>query len=159
MKPSHFTEGRDNNFNLIRIIAAFAVLVDHSYALSLGSAEAVPTIIGMSLAVLPVDVFFVTSGFLVTASLLKRQSAIEFVLARVLRIYPALLVMQVLVVFGLGLFFTTAGRASYLVNYHTLLYLIKGSTLVTCVDQTLPGVFQNNPFKNTVNGSLWTMPN
>lgn len=158
MKLSNLTQGRDNNFNLIRIIAAFAVLVDHSFALSLGSPDAVPTIIGMSMAVLPVDVFFVTSGFLVTASLLKRQSIIEFVLARVLRIYPALLVMQFLVVFGLGLFFTTAPWKSYLVSYHTFLYWIKGSTLFTGLVTTLPGVFESNPFKNIVNGSLWTMP-
>jgi len=51
------------------------------------------------------DVFFITSGFLVTASLLARQSTVEFVWARVLRVFPALFVMLVLTVFGLGLFF------------------------------------------------------
>ena len=160
MKLSNIAQGRDNNFNLIRIIAAFAVLVDHSFALAIGRADSMPILESarLNLSGCAVDVFFVTSGFLVTASLLTRQNTLEFVLARILRIYPALLVMQVLVVFGLGLFFTTAGRASYLDNYHTLLYWVKGSTLITGLDTTLPGVFESNPFKNYVNGSLWTMP-
>ena len=160
MKLSNLTEGRDNNFNLIRIIAALAVLVDHSFALAVGTADARPFLkySSLNISFLAVDVFFVTSGFLVTASLLKRQNIMEFVLARVLRIYPALLVMQFLVVFGLGLFFTTAGRTSYLVSSDTLVYWIKGSTLVTGLATTLPGVFERNPFKNSVNGSLWTMP-
>ncbi len=160
MKLSDLAQGRDNNFNLIRIIAALAVLVDHSFALVIGRLDAMLFLdsTGLNISTLAVDVFFVTSGFLVTSSLLTRQNSIEFVLARALRIYPALLVMQVLVVFGLGLFFTTAGRASYLTSDHTFLYWVKGSTLVTGLVTTLPGVFENNPFNNFINGSLWTMP-
>lgn len=158
MKLSDLAQGRDNNFNLIRIIAAFAVLVNHSFALAIGTVNAQPTLFNITLGRVALDALFITSGFLVTASLLKRQDTIEFVVARILRLYPALLVMQVLVVFGLGFFFTTAGRASYLTSAHTFLFWIKGSTLVAGVDQTLPGVFQNNPLKNYVNGSLWTMP-
>ena len=91
MKLSNLTEGRDNNFNLIRIVAALAVLVDHSFALAIGTADARPFLINSSLNIsfLAVDIFFVTSGFLVTASLLTRQNTMEFVLARALRIYPA----------------------------------------------------------------------
>lgn len=37
---SNYTEGRDNNFNLIRIIAALAVLVTHRVALAIGTGAA-----------------------------------------------------------------------------------------------------------------------
>jgi len=37
MKLSHYTQGRDNNFNLIRIAAALAVLLVHSFPIALGS--------------------------------------------------------------------------------------------------------------------------
>lgn len=160
MKLSKFTQGRDNNFNLIRIIAAFAVLVTHSFALAIGTGDAEPfrESLGMTLGSIAVDVFFITSGFLVTASLLTRQSTIEFIWARVLRIFPALLAMLVLTVFGLGVFYTSLPLPSYLADSKTYIYLMKCATLITGVAYNLSGVFEGNPYKNAVNGSLWTMP-
>jgi peptidoglycan/LPS O-acetylase OafA/YrhL len=160
MKLSYLTNGRDNNFTLIRIVAALIVLVDHSFALVMGTADARPFRISshLDLSFLAVDVFFVTSGFLVTRSLLTRQDALEFVWARALRVYPALLVMQFLVVFGLGLHLTTLPWKSYVMSIQTLTYWVKGSTLVTGLVTMLPGVFEHNPFNNSVNTSLWTLP-
>lgn len=160
MKLSNFTQGRDNNFNLIRIVAALSVLVSHSFPLAIGSGAAEPfgESLGLTIGSLAVDIFFITSGFLVAASLLTRQSIIEFVWARALRIFPALLVMVLLTVFGLGVFFTTASLQSYLANTVIYVYLLKCATLITGVKFTLPGVFENNPYKFIVNGSLWTMP-
>ena len=106
-----------------------------------------------------VDVFFITSGFLVTASLLTRQSIIEFVWARVLRIYPALLILVLFTVFVLGVYFTSLPLSAYFTSGRTYTYLLKCSTLISLgVPFKLPGVFDNNPFKSAVNGSLWTMP-
>ena len=160
MKLSNLAQGRDNNFNLIRIVAALAVLVTHSFALATGTGDAEPfrERLGMTMGSIAVDIFFITSGFLVAASLLTRQSVIEFVWARVLRIFPALLVMLILTVFGLGVFFTTLSLTSYLTDSGTYFYLLKCATLITGVAENLPGVFDGNPYKNAVNGSLWTMP-
>ena len=36
MKVADLAQGKDNNFNLIRIIAAYAVLVQHAFPLALG---------------------------------------------------------------------------------------------------------------------------
>lgn len=160
MKLSDYSQGRDNNFNLIRMIAALAVLVTHSFALVYGSGDAEPfhDSLGMTIGGIAVDVFFITSGFLVTASLLYRQSTIEFIWARVLRVFPALLVMLLLTVFVLGTFFTTLTLLNYLSTQATYAYLFKCSTLLFGVAYDLPGVFQDNPYPNAVNGSLWTMP-
>ena len=81
------TSGRDNNFNLIRFCAAFAVLISHSFAIATGSGSAEPMrhTLGLTWAYIAVDVFFLTSGFLVTASLISRQSAVGFAWARALR--------------------------------------------------------------------------
>lgn len=160
MKISDFTQGRDNNFNLIRILAAFSVLVSHSFPLAGGRGSVQPflNVIGMTIGSIAVDIFFLTSGFLLTASLLNKQSIIEFIWDRFLRIYPALYVMLLLTVFGIGLFFTTVPWSSYLTDSKTHTYLLKCSTLFAGVGRHLPGVFENNPYKNAVNGSLWTMP-
>lgn len=160
MKLSNFTEGKDNNFNLIRIVAALAVLVTHSFALAIGTGDAEPfrNTLGMTMGAIAVDVFFITSGFLVTGSLFTRQSAIEFIWARSLRIFPALLVMLVLTVFVLGVYFTSLPVDSYLRNSMTHRYFLSCATLVAGITYNLPGVFEGNPYKSAVNGSLWTMP-
>lgn len=157
---SEFTAGKDNNFNLIRILAALAVLVTHSFALATGSPSSEPfrMTLGITMGTIAVDIFFITSGFLVTGSLLSKESALEFVWARFLRIYPALVVMVVLTVFALGPYFTTLPLADYFYDRKTYIYLLKCSTLIGNLSFYLPGVFEENPYKGAINGSLWTMP-
>ncbi|WP_051048932.1 acyltransferase [Ideonella sp. B508-1] len=161
MKLTDLIQGRDNNFNLIRIAAAYAVLVTHSFALALGTGDAEPLrqTLGMTLGSIAVDVFFLTSGFLVTASLLTKQDSLEFTVARVLRIFPGLLVMLLFSVFVIGLSFTTLSWRDYLTNAQTYKYFAKCLTLVRGVAFELPGVFHGNPYDNSINGSLWTLPN
>lgn len=152
--------GRDNNFNLIRLIAAFAVLISHSFALALGTTDAEPLrkTLGMALGNIAVDVFFITSGFLVTASVLTRHNVASFVRARALRIFPALWVMLLLTVFGLGALATSLPAMVYLSLPDTYHYLAKNAALITGVIYDLPGVFDGNPYKHVVNSSLWTLP-
>lgn len=159
MRLSDFSQDRNNNFNLIRIVAALAVLVSHSFPLAIGhnGADPLKEIIGMTMGNIAVDVFFITSGFLVTSSLLNRQSIIGFVWARVLRIFPALLAMLLLTIFVLGVYFTSWSILNYLSSGSTYIYLAKCSTLITGVAFNLPGVFANVPYSHYVNGSLWTM--
>ncbi|CAG4887419.1 acyltransferase family protein [Paraburkholderia saeva] len=161
MKLAHAALGRkdENNFNLLRIIAALAVLFSHSFALVTGDTEAEPLVkaIGMTPGTMAVDVFFVTSGFLVTKSLLTRKNVFEFLWARCLRIYPALFVMLVLLVLGVGVTFTTLPAAVFLADHQTWHFVAKTAILVSGSVFDLPGVFTTNPYPNTVNGSLWTM--
>lgn len=154
-----YAQGRNNNFNLIRFIAAFAVLLTHTFALVTGNPQAEPlrSEFGISLGTIAVDIFFITSGYLVTASLLNRQSLAEFIWARVLRIYPALWVM-LFITFLVSVVVTKLPVAEFLSNYQVAVYFIKCATLLAGVAYDLPGVFDTNPYKSAVNGSLWTMP-
>lgn len=157
---SDFTKSRDNNFNIIRFLAAFFVLITHSFALVAGSGSMEPmrSSLGMTLGTMAVNIFFITSGFLVTGSLISRKSLTEFVAARFFRIYPALLVMVFLSVFALGLFCTSLLKLNYLTSIYTWKYFIHNSTLINGIVFTLPGVFDQVHYKNIVNGSLWTLP-
>ncbi len=159
-KISDYATNKDNNFNLMRLIAATAVLVSHSFALAIGSSSAEPlgTSLGVTFGSMAVDFFFIISGFLVTGSLLTKKSLLQFAWARILRIYPAILVVVFLSVFVLGIFFTTYPIHSFLSAKQTYAYLFKNMTLISGVTYTLPGVFEVNPYKNSVNGSLWTLP-
>ena len=160
MRLIEAAHGKDNNFNLMRLIAALAVLVTHSFAIATGDPKTEPLRgwLGMTLGDFAVDAFFITSGFLVTASLARRQSAIDFVCARALRVYPALLVMLGLTVLLLGTALSRLPAGEYLTHYGTFKYLAKCATLVFGIEYVLPGVFEGNPYKSAVNGSLWSMP-
>jgi peptidoglycan/LPS O-acetylase OafA/YrhL len=160
MRLSAAALGRDNNFNLIRFLAALGVLVTHSYAL-VGMpphSEPLRGLVGISFGTVAVDAFFITSGFLVTGSLLARERLQEFIVARVLRIYPALVVVVVLMVFALGLGFTTLPLGEYLRHGDTRAFLVGNITLMNGAVFYLPGVFEMNSFPRAVNASLWTLP-
>ena len=157
---SEYAVGRDNNFNLIRLVAALSVLFSHSVA-ALGlpsSREFFFDHLGLSLAEVAVDVFFVTSGFLVAGSLVNRGDVIAFLWARALRIYPAIWVMLILTVFVLAPALTTLPLADYFASPKTHDYFVKCATLIGGVRYSLPGVFETNPLHGEFNGSLWTLP-
>ena len=68
--------GRDNNFNLIRFVAALLVVITRAIALATGNVEVTPLdVFGGLVAVLVPDVFVVAGGYLSTASLLARNDA------------------------------------------------------------------------------------
>lgn len=159
MKISQVVHGRDNNFNLVRIIAALAVLCSHSFALATGhgSAEPLKAGYGLTLGDIAVDIFFVTSGFLVTGSLLSRKGVIAFIWARALRIYPALWVMLGMTVFIMGPALTALPVGEYLSQYGTRHYLFLNAILFQGVNYFLPGMFYYAPWKYVVNGSLWSL--
>jgi peptidoglycan/LPS O-acetylase OafA/YrhL len=154
------TQGKDNNLKLIRIIAALTVLLSHSFALSKGTPDAEPLrlYLGMTLGDISVDIFFITSGFLITKSLICRANIIDFIWARILRVLPALAVMLLLTVLGMGIYFTKVPILEYLRHPDTWMYVFKNTSLLTGAEFTLPGVFQDNPIPDIVNGSLWTLP-
>ena len=106
-------QGRDNNFNLIRLCAATAVLVSHAWPLTRGpgTVEPLQRLTGHSLGTLAVYVFFAVSGFFVSASFARRASAADFLAARALRLFPALTVSLVLVTLLMGPLLTTLSAA------------------------------------------------
>lgn len=151
-----FEQG-SNNFDALRLLAALAVLVSHSYPLTRHGADPLARWTqgqtdGGSAAV---AAFFVISGFLVTRSVLSRDPG-QYVRARLLRILPALLVVVVVQTFVIGPVFTTLPWRDYLGDAQTFAGLRNAS--VFDLRNTLPGVFAANPYPDVVNGSLWTLP-
>jgi peptidoglycan/LPS O-acetylase OafA/YrhL len=160
MLLSEYASNRDNNFNLLRFFAALFVLYTHSFSLTTGDADNEPLrlLLGMSLGDIAVDIFFITSGFLITSSYINRGNVVAFAWARILRIYPALITAVLFCVLIVGGWFTTLSISEYLLNSQTHTYLLKNMTLLLGVQHELPGVFDTIPWKGIVNGSLWTLP-
>ncbi|GAB3693371.1 acyltransferase [Spirosoma flavus] len=145
---------RDNNFNLLRFIAACAVLFCHAQPVI---GETITPIHYFS-GFVAVDVFFIASGFLVTGSLLNRNDLKFFIVSRFLRIFPGLMVCLLVSVFIIGLQFTTLSSKDYLSNQHIYYYLYHNLNLLSTPDWNLPGVFESNRFNSAINISLWTLP-
>lgn len=146
--------GRQNNFDLIRFIAAGFVIVSHSFAVSGGFAE--PGVGSTTLGTLGVYIFFSISGFLVTKSWLAHPRLSAFIGKRLLRIMPGLIGATLFVVFIVGPIFSSVPLRQYLTDPETLKYF--GNPWLFNLAYTLPGVFAANAFPQNVNGPIWTLP-
>jgi peptidoglycan/LPS O-acetylase OafA/YrhL len=144
---SDFVNSRDNNFNLLRFIAASLVIFGHSWP----GADPLMSITRTPSAHMAVDIFFGISGFLVTGSLLSRKNVLAFATARLLRLVPGLFISTLITVFGIGLYFTTLPTREYLHHADIYQYIWINCTLLD-TQPSLPGVFDGN-----VNGPLWTL--
>jgi peptidoglycan/LPS O-acetylase OafA/YrhL len=161
MRLSEHAKSRDNNFTLLRLLAALTVVLVHSGPiLGLGSTEQgfLFAHIGRALGPIALDWLFVTSGFLVPASLFQRGDLNHFVWARALRLYPALWLCLPLTVLILAPLVSTLPAKDYYASKETWTYFWRGMTLFNGIRYTLPGVFDANPLKGQFNGSLWTLP-
>jgi peptidoglycan/LPS O-acetylase OafA/YrhL len=158
LRLADVAEDRNNNFNLIRFLSAIGVIVFHSYALA-GQIKLDPItrLLGTETSgSLGVRAFFVVSGFLVTRSFLTRGALAPFLLARMLRIYPALIVATLFSI-GVAAWSSTVPLGSFLSDPLTRQYVV-GNSLAWRAQFLLPGAFTDNPFPQGVNGSLWTIP-
>ncbi|SPO53927.1 conserved membrane protein of unknown function [Pseudomonas sp. JV551A1] len=155
--------GRDNNFLIIRLLAATAVVVGHSFALSYRECLSCtdPGLqLGMPVPVhsLGVEVFFMVSGFLIAASG-EKNSARDFYLARALRILPGLLVCLLLMAFVLGPVITSLPLTEYFSQRQVYRYVYSPLLVFKDAQFLLPGVsFTPRPYGDSINGSLWTIP-
>jgi peptidoglycan/LPS O-acetylase OafA/YrhL len=151
-------QGRANNIQLLRLLAATCVVLFHSYALT-GRWTSEPlwkVAPELNFGVLGVKCFFVISGFLVTQSWLARRDPGGFVIARVLRIYPALVAATIFTILLAGAS-STLPWGSFLSHAQTWDYAWRVALGWDMVYR-LPGAFPANPFPHDVNGSLWTLP-
>jgi peptidoglycan/LPS O-acetylase OafA/YrhL len=143
---------RANNFDFIRLLAAFLVVWGHSLILLKLS---VPGVWGMSISTAGVTIFFALSGYLVTESWLRAPQISTFFLKRSLRIFPALAGCVLLCVFILGPILTRLSLSEYLQHPFALGYL---TNIALYIKYSLPAVFDKNVYPHTVNGSLWSLP-
>jgi peptidoglycan/LPS O-acetylase OafA/YrhL len=145
---------RSNNFDALRLVGALAVMFAHAFALQ-GRPEAIPMVFGHPLQTLGVILFFCISGYLITASFERTRNPVTYLVARCLRIFPALVVVVVLTAYVLGPLVTTLPREEYFAHPWTSEYVTNNIRL--WVQFPLPGVWNDNPLPGAVNGSLWTL--
>src|SRR5436190_11063185 len=137
------------SFDLMRLAAALLVVVSHTFPLS---GQPALRIWGVEdLGALGVSIFFVISGYLVSASYVRDPTT--YLLKRILRIEPGLIASLVVTVLLLSLV-TTAPAAEYWPG--AAAYVVRNALLYPATYE-LPGVFQAAPMAGIVNGVLWTL--
>lgn len=140
---------RDNNFDVIRLLAALQVAVLHAcHHLDAGLPEGVRRFLELFPGV---PIFFFISGLLVTSSLMRRPLA-SYIESRARRILPALWLAFALAV-GLLAAFGQIGTPE-LSSLQFWLWAVGQATLFQ--------IFSPDMFRDfgvgVVNGSLWTIP-
>jgi len=101
--------------------------------------------------------FFAISGFLITRSYERTPSAWDYVLARILRIMPGLIVVLFLMEAVLGPCMTRLPLDEYIAQRQPIRNFVLGYHFFIHDIQVMPGVFEHN-HSNHINGSLWTLP-
>jgi peptidoglycan/LPS O-acetylase OafA/YrhL len=142
-----------NSFDLLRLLSAIAVIFHHDAPLA---GEPIRRFFSTDFGELGVGVFFVISGYLVTASWRRAPALWPFLKKRLLRIEPALVVSLAVTALVLGAAVTSLPLADYFRTPQVWLYVFRNALLYP-VTYELPGVFTHNPLPQTVNGSLWTL--
>ena len=146
-----------NNFDLLRLMAAFAVIVGHAYPIS-----PQPPLQDWVLSVLHFDYsgslavkfFFFLSGLLVTESIINRPEPMKFIARRLFRIYPSLLVCLLFTILIVGPIYTNGSLPDYFLQKSTWTYLTKNLGLFR-LQWKLPTVLDDSEFG--LNGALWTL--
>lgn len=159
MTLGEISQGRNNNLNLMRLIAAVMVIFSHSFPISYGAdhSDFLNTFSKgqMTFGNLSVCLFFFFGGFLIMSSAERSKTAKVFFHKRIQRLFPSLAAMVLITVAVLGPIFTDLGITAYFTNPDTYKYLLNA---VLIPIHSLPGVFTSNIYGTTVNGPLWTLP-
>lgn len=159
MTISELLKRNNNNLDFIRIVLAVLVIVGHSYFLAdaNGKTDPINSLFSFTYSgSLAVKVFFFISGLLVTNSLMRTQSSIDFIVSRFFRIYPAFFVTIIASAYIVGPIVTDMSIGNYMSSKWLDYYV--NNNLIMNINYNLPGVFGGNLHRLAVNGSIWTIP-
>jgi len=154
--PHGRLEDRANNFTAIRTAFAFLVLAGHAIMLPMGLPiyGVFPEIVDGAVQ-FALDGFFVLSGYMIAASIMRSGDMTHYALSRMFRIFPGLIAAMLFLWLVVGPLFTSLPLGEYWSQSQTLLFpfLIVGQG---DPQASLPGVFATHPLTD-MNGPLWTI--
>lgn len=146
-----------NNIDIIRLIAACAVIFAHADAI-VGEvpSDCIYDFLTFDYSGhVAVKLFFFLSGLVVTNSLLSKRNIFQFAVARICRIMPALAVVLGLWAFVLGPMLTTLSLGAYFSSSVVYTYFFEGILLK--ITYALPGVYADMA-NSSINASIWVVP-
>jgi peptidoglycan/LPS O-acetylase OafA/YrhL len=148
--------GRGPGFDQIRLAAATVVLLHHCRLTQNDIRDPLYLYSGgyVHFGLLAVIIFFAISGFLVTPGLLRTGDLVAFAINRGLRIFPALSVIVLVTMLGLGPLLTSFSYGEY---FSDPIFYRYAKNILTLTSDDLPGVLSAGGVPLVVNGALWTL--
>ncbi|MCA8833427.1 acyltransferase family protein [Hymenobacter pini] len=146
-----------NNFHFLRLLFATFVIITHSYALlGLPEEDVLYQLTGgqVSFTFLAVPGFMVLSGLLITKSMMRSNSLVDYFYKRALRIFPGLWTV-LMIMAGVCFFVSNKSAVQYFSHYTVRDYVFFSGLLR--MQYEIDGVFKQLPW-HLINGSLWTIP-
>lgn len=157
---SQLKREKENNFAVIKFVAAILVIFSHAFPIALGSKKVDPishfTGGQISLGNFAVCIFLLISGFFITKSMIKVGKGWPFLKKRIMKIVPPLFLVVFFTAFLIGPFVTNVSFVKYITDPSPYMYVIKNTILWT--EHHIIGVFTNQVYFESINGSLWTLP-
>lgn len=145
-----------NNFGFLRLLFASLVIFSHSPEIIDGNRnrEFLTGLFGTtSLGELAVSGFFLISGYLILKSFESSNTIKDFLVKRILRIYPAFIVASLFCIIIIGPLSGGFNIISNL-NQSDWLKLLTGFFILDIPE--IQGIFPSNHVKS-INGSMWTI--
>lgn len=143
---------RVNNYNVLRMIGAAAVMYGHMFVLMGMHA---PVLYANEVNAIGFKMIMVLSGYMVTKSCINDSSAAHYFVKRFFRLMPGLLFYTLTAVFIIGPLCSALPAGEYFRHPYTWQYLYN---VLLMPRFQLPAVFETNPYAYAVNGSLWGLP-
>lgn len=147
-----------NSLTLVRLLAALSVIISHAFEIAVGRGAPQPLegATPFNLGQHAVNVFFVISGLTLSQALAKNPDLRRFCVARILRIFPGLVVYGLVFALIAGPLLTSADWQDYFSSAETYLYPVS-VTVSFAHTQAPPGIFETVPVAGIVNEPLWTI--
>jgi len=148
---------KTNNFTLLRFILALSVMFGHSFPIVGKGSDPISVYFLQPRAwvgAIAVEGFFFISGFLVVGSFVRR-GAVNYLLSRALRLYPAIILYTSIVVFIVGPLFFEGNVFQYLATKPWLNFY---NVPLWEWNYNILNIFNNNTLAGSTNGSAWTLP-
>ena len=157
MKVAEAIKRPYDNFTALRLALAVAVVISHAFSVGTGRHvdEPLYALTGFTLGEHGVNGFFAVSGFLVAMSWDRRGGAVPFALARLLRVFPGLIVAVLVTALVIGGALTSLPTSAYLKDGRvwSMIWVTVTSFKSATV---LPGLFEANPLRWPIS-TVWTL--
>jgi peptidoglycan/LPS O-acetylase OafA/YrhL len=142
-------EGETNNFTLLRLLLALAVVLGHFKLLSGTEYPHFPS----NLADAAVDCFFVVSGFLIALSYARTRGLWSFYVRRFFRLYP---MYACIVLIQTGIMLSMLPGGPFSEPHATIRYLAVNLAFANFLQYDIGGVLHGLHVPG-INPSLWTL--
>lgn len=148
---------RNNALNAWRLALAVSVIFWHSWPLTGRTITYRP--FEQLIEQVGVDGFFAVSGFLITASWLRKPKLRDFAIARGLRIFPGLWVCLAIIAFVIAptSVLIQGGSVSDLFASHKPIEYVINNGLLNVYYAGVDGTPRGVPWPGVWNGSIWTL--